>query len=71
MWERMLRGLRAVEEAERTAHALREKYGHEAEAWCDAMLAALPAADRRRPAINDIQRALKWVPVQTSAEARA
>lgn len=71
MWERLLRGLRAVEEAERTAQVLREKYGQEAEAWCDAMLAALPAADRRRPAIADIQRALRWVPVHTGAEARA
>lgn len=71
MWERLLRGLRAVEEAERTAEALRTKYGVEAESWCEAMMAALPPADRRRNAIADIRRALRWIPAANSQEVQA
>lgn len=62
MWERLLSGLQAVEEAERTAADLRRRYGAEAETWCEKMLAGLPPRDRRRVAILDIRRALRWTP---------
>jgi len=62
MWERLLSGLRAVEEAERTAADLRRRFGAEAEAWCETMLAKLPPRDRRRIPLLDIRRALRWTP---------
>jgi hypothetical protein len=71
MWRRLLNGLRAVEEAERTAEALRSKYGVEAESWCEAMMAALPPTDRRRDAIADIRRALRWIPSTAGQEVQA
>ena len=69
MWERLLSGLRAVEEAERTAADLRRRHGAGAEGWCETMLAGLPPRDRRRAAILDIRRALRWTPAAGHGEA--
>jgi len=62
MWGWILKGLAAIEDAERAAADLRRRYGAEAEAWCEDMLANLPRRDRRRGPLLDVRRALRWTP---------
>lgn len=57
----MLETLKSIENVERTAEALRRKYGREAEAWCDNALSGLPPKDPRRGAMRELRRALRWL----------
>ena len=65
----------AEAEAEAAAGAdarhLRDLHGARAEAWCKAMLAALPPGDARRGSIRAIVRALRHVPVPKASRAVA
>ncbi len=58
-----LRGLRGgADRAKADALHLREQYGAQAEAWCEAALTAMPATDPRRKSIQNIAKALRLVP---------
>lgn len=57
----MLETLKSIENVERTAQALREKYGPQAEAWCDDALRTVARKDPRRGALRELRRALRWL----------
>lgn len=57
----MLETLKSIENVERTAQALREKYGPQAEAWCDDALRTVAQKDPRRNALRELRRALRWL----------
>ena len=61
MWQGLLRELDRADRVEHEAVNLRQTYGPEAEAWCDAMAASLPVRDGRRKDVRALRRALKWV----------
>ena len=59
----LLGWLSGARQARADAHHLRELYGDQAKAWCEGMLAALPAGDARRRSILKIVRALEAAPI--------
>jgi len=57
----MIETLKSIENVERTAQALRTRYGAQAEAWCDDALKTVAPKDPRRSALRELRRALRWL----------